>query len=200
MFVAVLPSELVGQTTILTHEDVSNRVSEIAEISDDNERLQAYDEFAKSVVQFLNSGNNSSDSPSLWNISYKRNPLDDSNLATATLEAVEGPNKYGDYPHLIVRCRISALDVIFSFGQYFAESNTNADIRIGDGEVRTRRMTLASNNEAMFYTGDSKAFLNSLSGQNRLVVKTYPYNENPITSIFNLSGIDKVIEATSACN
>lgn len=58
----------------------------------------------------------------------------------------------------------------------------------------------SSDNSATFYPGDHEELIKRLAVSKRLVARTQPYNESPVTAVFDLTSIrEAVTPVREAC-
>lgn len=65
--------------------------------------------------------------------------------------------------------------------------------RVGDEDAEVARWSLSTDNEATFYPYDDISFIKQLLGTDRFVAQVTPYDESPITAVFDLTGLANVI-------
>lgn len=123
-------------------------------------------------------------------------PLNDSLTTNASLVAAEGKGLFGEPITLVLRCTDDGLE-IFVVWNVFLDSSKVA-IRFDDGEVRRNdRWILSNDNTATFYNYPPVSnyhvrFIQWLTDANRLVAQVKPYNDDPLTAVFDLTGIDQI--------
>lgn len=135
-----------------------------------------------------------------WNVSEDVNPLDDSPVVTLINIASEGRSSMGGEPALILRCRDNTTEVYINWRDYLG-SSARVSHRIGEQDMRTQRWSLSTDSQATFYPGSDIGLIRSLVGADRFVARVTPYNESPVTAVFDLSGLDQHVgKLQSACN
>lgn len=76
----------------------------------------------------------------------------------------------------------------------------NVEVRVGDGKPQLQRWGISTDKQATFAPA-AIDLLRQTASQKRLVIQTTPYNESPITAVFDLAGTKNAInEIAEACN
>ena len=127
-----------------------------------------------------------------WVIRDETNPIDDSRDVTLILVAESGKTKFGDEVVLIARCSSGEVDVYLSWHEYFSEDDAYVTERVGSQKARTRRWSLSTSNQATFSPTPQK-LLEEMLTADKFLAKATPYNENPITAIFDTTGMGNAI-------
>lgn len=158
---------------------------------DDVERLKCYDILASSV----DSEKKMSNSPEMgkWLVEKKNNPIDDTQTATAVLFAESGKSKWGRPIALIVRCMSNKTELYINWNDYLGNT-ARVLTRIDDQKAVTKQWSLSTNKQSSFYPRGTISFLKEIESSNKLVAQTTPYNENPITAIFDIRGSKKALQ------
>jgi len=131
-----------------------------------------------------------------WRVSVETNPLDDTLTYFASLEA-SSPAR--DAPSLSVRCKSGELDVYISWEDFLGTDSQRVTFRFGKQAAESSYWSISSDNTATFAT-NPKGFLRRLKYVESAVAQTTPYNDSPVTAVFNLEGIQAVaLEAERYC-
>src|SRR6266566_2151972 len=101
-----------------------------------------------------------------WQVSDKTNPLDDSRTVTLDLAATSGRSVYGKPIVLVLRCQ----------------------------SHKTENWGVSTDHTATFYHSDPVAFIQELMAADRFVAQVIPYNESPITAVFDLTGLQTAVK------
>ena len=128
-----------------------------------------------------------------WIVKKTQNPIDDTTTVFLFLEADSGKTKFGKPITLISRCQAGKIDVFIDWNEYLGRE---ADVltRIGKEKARTSQWSLSTDHQATFHPY-AIPFLKELKGQESFVAQVTPYNESPITAVFDTSGFDEAIKA-----
>lgn len=143
-----------------------------------------------------------------WTSMNTINPLDDTVTVLLFLDADSGLSAQGDPIALIARCQSDATEIYVNWGEYLGDDSNDASygwknvtVRVGEGEARVEEWGLSTNKQAVFAPGWAGGFLKELLGQERLVLQTVPYGENPKTAILDLTGLENVLgDLADACH
>ena len=143
-----------------------------------------------------------------WIVSEDTNPIDDTITVAAVLIAEEGEGTYGDPVGLIFRCKSNLVEVYIGWNSYLGSDNPIVTTRIGNESAASNSWSISTDNTTTFWPGlyqhrtlTDEAFIEKLMTVDRFVAQVIPYNENPITAVFDLTGIEyagqKVLDACS---
>jgi len=145
-----------------------------------------------------------------WLVAKKINPrgdpIDDTTTIIFQLESDSGKSANGKPIYLILqyerRYRSETTDVIIDWNSYL-KSSPKVMYKFGNQEAFRRNAGLSTDDEATFYhywqdysgnpTG-SIDFIRHLMKVDRLVAQLTPYNEIPITAVFDVRGLKETIE------
>lgn len=118
-----------------------------------------------------------------------------------SLIADEGRARYGDPIALILRCKSNKTEAYINWQDYLG-SDAYVTTRIGDQDARNRKWSLSTDSQATFYPGGGDiSFIKRLMDSDRLVAQVTPYNESPVTAVFDIRGLEEEIEPLrEACN
>jgi|GEM_PF-502257 len=150
------------------------------------ERLACYDELAQK------SGMVSTDIETelyegSWRVSTKVNPLDDTKTIILALVASSGSNNWGKPISIIARCKSGQTEVFINWNDYLG-SEATVTTRVGSKSAKTSNWSLSTDKKASF-AKDSISLLRDMTSSNQLVAQVTPYNENPITAVFDTTGL-----------
>ena len=167
--------------------------SKCAVVDGDLARLECFDKLAK--AHKLNGPqrqpNNIGDSGK-WRVSVDVNPIDDSKKVTLILNADTGRSRRGKKAYLVVRCISNKTDMYIGWNDYLGNS-AYVLTRVGNGKAITKRWELSTDSKGTF-KNKPIPFIKQMLTSDKLVAQVTPYNENPITAIFDTRGLDIAIE------
>jgi type VI secretion system protein VasI len=179
--------------------DLTARMKTCSAQQDDRERLACYDRVMRGgKTEKLPSPTSTAVNktvPALptgtakWQVSFDKNPVDDSITVTALLEADEGESDKGEKSTLVLRCRSNETELYITWGGFIGGKAPQVLTRIGNAPPDTFEWAVSSNREGTFFPGNDIAFIRRLLDTNRLVAQMTPYQESPITAVFDLRGI-----------
>ncbi|MCE6958080.1 type VI secretion protein [Cereibacter sphaeroides] len=138
-------------------------------------------------------------SPGKWITRNDVNPLDDSRTVLLMLNAESGNSRFGKTVTLYARCQSNVTEVYVNWNDYLGDDSgsrsnlKNVTSRIGDNPASLGRWGISTDNAATFYPRSPVSFLKSMLDQERLVLQTTPYNESPITAVFDIRGLRNVL-------
>lgn len=195
--VAVLTIVLVVMASLSvvasTREDLEKELAACAAIDGDLERLECYDKLAQSLgLDRVQPVPTSVEGTGKWQVSVKTNPLDDTRTVMLALYADSGRSTWGNRVVLVLRCKSKKTEAYINWHDYLG-SEAYVIWRIGDADAETAKWSLSTDNEATFYPYDDIAFIKQLLNADRLVAQVTPYDESPVTAIFDLTGLTNAI-------
>ena len=118
--------------------------------------------------------------------------IDDSKTVTLILEADSGKDRWGNAVYLIARCKSNQTDLFINWNDYLG-SEADVLTRVGNNKAVTQRWSLSTDNQATFHSNPIP-FLKKMLQSTKLVAQVTPYNENPVTAIFNTTGLENAIK------
>ena len=127
-----------------------------------------------------------------WQVSVDVNPVDDSKTVTLVLDADSGKNRWGKAVFLVARCKSNSTDLYIGWNDYLG-SEADVLTRVGDNKAVTERWSLSTDKKATFHR-KAIPFLKEMLTSTKLVAQVTPYNESPVTAVFNTSGLENAIK------
>ena len=130
-----------------------------------------------------------------WSVREREDdPIDDSRVVSVSLEAESSSvNSRGTQPLLFLRCKSNETSMYISWEDYVTES-TMVTHRFDKGVAITREWPSSTDKTASFYYGPALSIAQTLMMTDTFVARTTPYNENPVTAVFDTRGLSKAIE------
>jgi len=135
-----------------------------------------------------------------WIVSTDTNPIDDTKTVTAILVASEGESRFDGPVGLVVRCKSNATEMYANWHEYMGDDSRDVydewkrvTVRVGDAPAQEQRWDLSTDKQATFTRGSPIPLLKQMLPADRLVLQSTPYNENPITAVFDLTGIREAL-------
>lgn len=165
-------------------------------ISGNFARLACYDRVAAAAGHQRSSGS----AHGRWAVSEDVNPVDDTKIVVAALEAVEGRSRHGGPIKLHVRCQSNLIEVFISWGQYLGGDDDKINtgnqkdviVRIGDEKAYPGYWGISTDGAATFAPAQIQ-LLRKVVGAQRLVVRTTPLGSAPITATFDTTGMAEAL-------
>lgn len=178
-----------------------NEVAECTAIENSINRLACYDNLAKSLGLTKTSKTTSGDlGKGEWVTNVTTNPIDDSKTVVLSLISESGQSTYGMPTSLSLRCKSNTTEAYIYWNDYLG-SEADVTTRIGEGRAQTRKWSISTDNEATFFPGSDITFIKNLMQVNKFVAQVTPYNESPVTLVFNIEGLSKAIKPLrETCN
>lgn len=127
-----------------------------------------------------------------WSVSLDVNPIDDSKTVTLILDSDSGKGKWGKSVYLVARCKSNATDIYIGWNDYLG-SEASVLTRVGANKAITQRWVVSTDKKATFHSKPIP-FLKDMLASPKLVTQVTPYNENPVTAIFNTAGLENAIK------
>ncbi|WP_417260673.1 hypothetical protein [Celeribacter sp.] len=143
-----------------------------------------------------------------WRVRTETNPIDDTQTVTLTLAAETGTSRSGAPVTFIARCKSNTTEAYVVWSDFLGDDSGDVHsewkrvtVRIGTEQARVERWGVSTARDATFVPGWAGNLLKELLDEDRLVLQTIPYGENPNTAIFDVSGLRVVLdELAQTCN
>jgi type VI secretion system protein VasI len=176
--------------------DIKSDIATCAVIVGDLDRLGCYDAIAKAqgldgpqpaAVDTTGAGK--------WRISRDKNPIDDSERVVLMLAADEGASRFKAPVTFVARCQSKKTEAYIIWGEYLGndgdidEDYKVVTVRVGSKSAKQERWGTSTDSEATFAPDWAGDLLKEMAGANKLVVQVTPYDENPITAVFDTTGM-----------
>jgi type VI secretion system protein VasI len=158
-------------------------------IKDPGKRLKAFDQIAEKYTKVVVATANLD--VGKWTVSESNNPLDDSKKIIFGLTADSGVGTFNDPVRLVIRFESNETEAYIVWSSYLGD-NVIVTSRIGKESAESKKWTESSDSKASFYPDDTKAFIKELEETDAFVAKVTPFNENPITAVFDVRGLKNI--------
>ncbi len=139
-----------------------------------------------------------------WDVSRTKNPIDDSETVVIALEADQGASRFNGPVLIVARCQSDQTELYINWGEYLGNDGSFRDeykeviVRVGSEDAVTQRWGLSTSNESTFAPDWAGDLLKVMVNHNSLVAQTTPYNENPVTAVFDTTGLSGALEPLMA--
>lgn len=127
-----------------------------------------------------------------WEVFNELNPVDDSETVKLLLEADSGKSPWGEPVYLVVRCRSNNTELFIGWGDVIAVDEASVLTRVGKNKAVTRLWNTSTNLTSTFHRKPI-SFIKEMMASTALLAQVTPYGANPVTAIFNTSGLEKAI-------
>ncbi|VVO86144.1 hypothetical protein PS903_02027 [Pseudomonas fluorescens] len=172
-------------------------VEACASTTNKSERSACYDALASR--HGLGSSSPPEPTQGLWMTSSKQDPLTDETVSTAMLFSETGSSRRGDNPVLIVRCSGKTTEMYINWHDYLG-SDAFTTFRIGQEKATTSNWSVSTDKKAAFYPGSPVGALKRIIENDTFAASVTPYNESPITAVFNSKGaLEALIDIRKNC-
>jgi len=135
-----------------------------------------------------------------WFTDTKTNPVDDTTTVTAILDAKEGRSRFDGPVSLFIRCQSNTTEMYANWRSYLGNDSNSVyedwkrvTVRVGSEQAKEERWDVSTDSQATFAPGSPIALLKRMVEADQLVLQTVPYNESPITAVFDLTGIREAV-------
>lgn len=134
-----------------------------------------------------------------WRVEVSTNPIDDTKTVMAALLASQGEARFGDTVMFVARCQSNRTEAYIVWHDYLGDDAPrlgnwkNVTVRIGDGPAREQRWNISTDKEATFAPSWAGDLLKQMMQADRFVAQTTPYNEAPVTAIFDTTGMETAL-------
>lgn len=180
-------------SVLVQADDLKSNIARCATISGELERLECFDQLAKSnQLDGPQETTTAIDGVGKWLVSDSINPIDDSRTVTLILQSDSGQTKWGNPIGLVLRCKSNTTDLYINWSDFLGRE-ANVLTRIGTESAVTKRWNLSTDSQATFHPRGTIDFIKAMLQSTRFVAQVTPYNESPITAIFDTTGLENAI-------
>ena len=171
--------------------DLRRKLAEAAAIENSIERLAAFDDVAVrfGLVEQVETDVGGSGK---WSVRRAVSPMDDSKTLRVLLFSENKVNTSGGSGRLslIVRYLEGDLDAFVNFNNFMGSDPIRCTLRFDSEEAFEETLDISTDSTGGFFRGSVWEFLEKLSNSKRLLIRALPYNSNPITAEFDVSGFE----------
>lgn len=136
-----------------------------------------------------------------WRTNTDTDPLNDKSIFTAILDAEEGRSRFGREIALVVRCSNNKTEMYIVWNDFLGTKEIRTTYRVDKNKAETSSWSISTNNKAAFFPGSPVPLLKLLVDSSSFVANVTPYNESPVTAIFNTTGAGEALaDIRKGCN
>jgi type VI secretion system protein VasI len=178
--------------------DPAKEIARCAAIQGTGERLQCFDDLAKSLAaesapDAAAAAPAPAKGPGKWVTDRAKNLVDDTENVTITLAGEGGLSRWSARITLIVRCQRAKTELAINWDNYLG-SKPRVMTRIGAGEAETKTWLVAPDNNTSILPGDSIGFIKRMLTAEKFVAQVTPFSNTPVTAVFDTAGLDEAIK------
>lgn len=132
-----------------------------------------------------------------WMSHITTSPVDDSKNVLLMLSSNNSVvTQFGERvtPEIFITCREKKTEVFINWDMYLGLDETSMLYRLDKQKAVERSWSISTDTKAVFYTGRNIDFIRTLMKADKMFVKITPYNANPESATFDLSGLDVAIK------
>lgn len=132
-----------------------------------------------------------------WQVSTVKSDIDDSTNVFAMLTAdLPISSNFGrtSTPVLFITCREKKTELFINWDVYLGLGETSMLHRLDKQKAVTKVWDISGNTKAVFYRGRTIDFIKSLEKSGKMLAQITPYNENSVTTTFDLKGLSEAIK------
>ncbi|MFW1406118.1 type VI secretion system-associated protein TagO, partial [Vibrio parahaemolyticus] len=189
--VMLLGASVLLSTNVLSAE-LEKEFAYCAAVKGELARLECYDSLAeKHKLDKPQTVGSKVSGTGKWIVSEEVNPIDDSKTVTLVLEASSGKSKWNDKVFFVARCQSNKTDVYIGWNDYLGRE-ASVLTRIGTNKAVTSKWSLSTDSKATFHR-QPISFLKNVEKSDTLVAQITPYNESPVTAIFDTAGLSNAL-------
>lgn len=176
-------------------------IAQCAAVQNTVERLACFDELSSEHGLAQETNTTTPSGSGLWQTSTKLDPLTDNAVHTAMLFASSGRARFGTPIALFVRCKDNKTEMYVAWNDYLGRDGTRVTYRLDKEPAKTSRWGLSTDNKATFFPGSPVPLLRSMASSTSFVANVTPFNESPVTAVFDTKGADVALaDIRKGCN
>ena len=181
---------------LFADQTLESELAKCVDISGDLERLDCFESVLRKRG-LMPSVTEQKAATNKWVSTVQVNPLDDSKTVVLVLAADSASGRFGGNVTLVLHCKSNKTEAYINWGDYLGRHNAKVLVRVGSAPDVTKTWDLSTDNESTFVV-DPIQFIKELLTANSFVAQTTPYNESPITAVFDTTGLDQEIKELRA--
>ena len=169
---------------------LDDRVRSCAAIANDGDRLRCFDTAAKELK--IGEPPEATDERG-WHFSTKINPMDDTKTVMMT--------RYSQDLNalLFVSCVSHELGISIDWDTYLGSEKVPVTVRLDSATAERNNWDVSNDRRTAFYPYDGGVLLERLLGTSQLIAFVSPFQASPITSTFDIRGLESHAADLRAC-
>jgi type VI secretion system protein VasI len=185
---------LTASACLVSAQDVQREIARCAAIQNDVERLAAYDALAERLG-VVSPSKSVTDDAGKWRLHTDISPMDDSKSFYLSVDAEEpvGTGFRADTSTMMIRFKEGQFDCYITYPLFIGSDSTEVTVRVDRQQPITRKWGISTDHKAIFAPGDARQFVRSLTNAKSLVVRLTPYGESPVTTAFDIRGLNEAM-------
>lgn len=132
-----------------------------------------------------------------WQVTTEISPVDDSENVYVGLFANNSiRSQFGETitPGLYIACREKKTALFINWGAYLGLNETTMLSRLDKQKAITKKWNISSDAKSVLYRGDVIEFVKALTKANVMFTQITPFNENPVSATFEVSGLSEALK------
>lgn len=164
-------------------------------------RLACYDSLASDRGAAPETKSTASSEAGKWETLTRTDPLTDKSIHLAILEADTGEGRFRMKPSIVIRCQDNRTEMYINWNDFLGSSPISTTYRLDKEPAQRSGWSLSTDKKAAFFPGSPVPMLKKLINSSTFVANVTPYNESPVTAIFDVTGADKALaDIRKGCN
>ena len=180
---APLASAAVGDSEVAACAAETNTVK----------RLSCYDSMAAKHELAPATKRTKAQGAGKWQTQTSTDPLNDKSVHVAILDADTGAGRYGETVSMVVRCKDNRTELYINWNSFLGGDGIQSIHRVGKAKAVQSMWTLSTDKQSAFYPGTPIPVLKKMADESSFIVNVTPYNSNPVTAIFDITGAESAL-------
>jgi len=128
-----------------------------------------------------------------WLVRTSVDPLTDEQRTTLIVESDESDR--WDSVMLVIRKTGSVTEAYINWDDYLGSDASTVTYRVAGEQMQRAQLGHSTNNTSTFFGPHTERLIASLLDNQTFVARVTPYNANPVTATFNVSGLREIVDA-----
>lgn len=192
----LLVLSVITLSLLSANNNLDKEISKCSQIKGELDRLSCYDEVAKNnklTVQKIiikNTGNRGE-----WDTSISSDPLTDKTTVVLALRTSNSPqiHSFMGKPILVLRCANNLTELYINWDSYLG-GKAYVTTRVGREKAFRKYWNTSTDGKGSFYPKSPIKLIRKMIKADKVVFQITPYNESPMTAIFDIKGLENAIE------